>query len=64
MFAFKLLNLFRVTLFGGVSFWNGMRNERGTLRLYFYRKKIADRYDTLKLFGVEEKANDEKNNSK
>lgn len=54
MFAFKLLSLFKVTLFGGISFWNGMRNERGQLRLYFYRKNVADRYDTLKLFGVDE----------
>lgn len=50
MFVFKILSLFRVTLFGGISFWNGMAKERGSLRLYFYRKKIAERYDTLNLF--------------
>lgn len=54
MFAFKLLNLFKVTLFGGISFWNGMKSERGTLRVYFYTKKVADRYDTLRLFGMDE----------
>lgn len=61
MFAFKILNLFGVTLFGGVSFWNGMRNERGQLRLYFYRKAVAERYDTLKLFGVDGNKNVEEN---
>lgn len=64
MFAFKILSLFRVTLFGGVSFWNGMRNERGTLRIYFYRKHIADRYDTLKLFGIDEEKQESKQKEK
>lgn len=50
MFAFKWLSLFRVTLFGGISFWNGMSKERGSLRMYFYRKGVADRYDTLRIF--------------
>lgn len=50
MFAFKILSLFRITLFAGISFWNGMSKERGTLRMYFYKKSIADRYDTLRIF--------------
>ena len=53
MHVFKILSLFRVTLFAGIAFWNGMRKERGTLRLYFYRKAIADRYDTLRIFNAE-----------
>lgn len=54
MFAFKWLSLFRLTLFAGVSYWNGLNAKytRGQLRLYFYSKKIADRYDTLRLFDV------------
>lgn len=60
MFVFKILSLFKLTLFGGISFWNGMKGERGSLRLYFYRKKVADRYDTLKLFGVNEEVPEEK----
>lgn len=55
MIYFKWLSLFRLTLFAGVSYWNGVRYSRGQLRLYFYRKKIADRYDTLKLFNYQEK---------
>lgn len=50
MHVFKLLSLFKITLFAGISFWNGMSKERGTLRMYFYRKKVADRYDTLRIF--------------
>lgn len=50
MFAFKILSLFKITLFGGISFWNGISRERGSLRMYFYRKGVADRYDTLKIF--------------
>lgn len=53
MMYFKWLSIFRITLFGGVAFWNGVKNSKGSLRLYFYSKKIADRYDTLKLFGSE-----------
>lgn len=50
MIYFKWLSLFRITLFAGVAFWNGLRNEKGMLSLYFYRKSVADRYDTLNLF--------------
>lgn len=51
MMYFKWLSLFKITLFAGVSYWNGVRNSKGSLKLYFYSKKVADRYDTLKLFG-------------
>lgn len=54
MHVFKLLSLFKVTLFAGISFWNGMSKERGTLRVYFYRKSVADRYDTLRIFNGED----------
>lgn len=52
MFAFKWLNMFRLTLFAGVSYWNGLNAKytKGQLRLYFYSKSVADRYDTLRLF--------------
>lgn len=56
MYAFKWLSMFRVTLFAGISYWNGLnaRFTKGQLRLYFYQKNIAERYDTLKLFDVKE----------
>lgn len=50
MFYFKILSLFKITLFAGVSFWNGISHSKGSLRLYFYTKSTADRYDTLNLF--------------
>lgn len=54
MVYFKWLSLFRLTLFAGVAYWNGERYGRGQLRLYFYRKSIADRYDTLRLFNYKD----------
>lgn len=50
MMYFKFLSLFGITLFSGIQFWNGVKYSKGSLRLYIYRKKIADRYDTLNLF--------------
>lgn len=50
MMYFKWMKLFKITLFAGIEFWNGMNRSRGSLRLYFYRKSIAERYDTLNLF--------------
>lgn len=47
-FIFRFLP---ITVFACVSFWNGMRNTRGTLELCVYSKRIAERYDTLRLFG-------------
>lgn len=57
MFAFKWLSLFRITLFAGVSYWNGLNAKytKGQLRLYTYKKSVADRYDTLRLFDVPNK---------
>lgn len=53
MHVFRILSIFKITLFAGISFWNGMKKERGSLRLYFYRKSVADRYDTLRIFNNE-----------
>lgn len=49
-FVFKLLPF---TMFAAISFWNGLRNIRGTLQLIVYKKRIAKRYDTAALFGYE-----------
>lgn len=40
------------SLFAAVSYWNGLnaRFTKGSLTLCVYRKKIASRYDTLRLF--------------
>lgn len=53
----KLNNMFGLgflpfTVFGAVKYWNGLnaRFTRGSLKLMIYNKKIAARYDTLKLF--------------
>lgn len=52
MFAFKWLSLFKITLFAGVSYWNGLNAKytKGQLRLYIYQNSVANRYDTLRLF--------------
>lgn len=52
MIYFKWLSLFRITLFGGISYWNGIRGSKGQLKLYFYNKAVAERYDTLKKFNT------------
>lgn len=56
MFALSWLSLFRITVFAQVKYWNGTnaRYTRGQLRLVKYSKKIANRYDTLRLFEVKE----------
>lgn len=51
-FIFKLLPF---TAFGAVKFWNGIRNFRGSLQIILFRKKIAERYDTMGLFDYEKK---------
>lgn len=38
------------TVFVCVSFWMGVRSIKGSVRFVLYRKKIADRYDTMGLF--------------
>lgn len=56
MFPFFLLNPFKITVFAGIAFWNGVKT-RGTVSMYIYSKSVADRYDTLRLFNqVESKA--------
>lgn len=50
----SLLKFSPVTIFACVSFWNGVRNLRGSLELCTYKKSVADRYDTMGLFGYEE----------
>ena len=50
MLYFSWLSILRITLFAGISYWNGLKYSKGSLRLYIYRKSIADRYDTLNLF--------------
>lgn len=54
MFPFFILSWFNITFFAGVAFWNGVKT-RGTVRLYFYSKSVADRYDTLRLFNDADK---------
>lgn len=50
MIYFSWLSLFKVTLFAGISYWNGVKSSKGQMSLYFYRKSVANRYDTLNLF--------------
>lgn len=56
MFALSWLSLLRLTVFAQVKYWNGTnaRYTRGQLRLIRYNKKVAARYDTLRLFEVKE----------
>lgn len=56
MFALSWLSLFRLTVFAQVKYWNAVnaRFSRGQLRLFKYSKRIASRYDTLRLFDVDE----------
>lgn len=42
------------TLFAAIKFWNGLRNLRGSVEFFIYRKSIAERYDTKALFGYGE----------
>lgn len=50
MMYFSWLSLFKITLFAGVSYWNGINHSKGSMRVYIYSKSVADRYDTLNLF--------------
>ncbi len=49
MFPFNILSLFRITVFAGIGFWNGIKT-RGTVSMYIYSKAVANRYDTLRIF--------------
>lgn len=48
---FSVFALLPWTLFVGVEYWNGIKNATGNSSWTFYSKKIADRYDTMALFG-------------
>jgi zona occludens toxin len=54
MFAFKWLNLLRISIFAQVKYWNGTnaRYTRGQLKLVKYSSKVSERYDTLRLFDL------------
>lgn len=52
--SWGFLKMFPITVFACISFWNGIRNMRGGLEMCTYSKKIANRYDTLALFGYAE----------
>lgn len=56
MFALSWLSLLGLTVFAQVKYWNGTnaRFTRGQLRLVKYSKKIAARYDTLRLFDLDQ----------
>lgn len=59
MMYFSWLSLFGITLFAGISYWNGLKYSKGSLRLYLYRKPIAERYDTLNLFDYDKDYKDD-----
>lgn len=50
---FKWLSMFRITLFMYVYKWY-QTNLKGSLRMSIYRPGIAARYDTMKIFNLEE----------
>jgi hypothetical protein len=50
MIWFKWLSLFKITLFGAISYNNAISRSKGQLKLYIYNSKIADRYDSMNLF--------------
>ena len=52
MFILSWLNLFRISVFAQVKYWNGIniRQSKGQLKLFIYNKRIANRYDTMKIF--------------
>lgn len=50
MIYFKFLSLFRITLFGAISYNNAIKNSKGQLKLYIYKSSVADRYDSMNLF--------------
>lgn len=57
MFALSWLSVFRITVFAQVKYWNGVnaKYSKGQLRLFRYSNRIAGRYDTLRLFDVDNK---------
>ncbi len=52
-FMFKILSLFKVTMFMYVYKWY-QTNIKANLRLSLYKRAVADRYDTMQIFNLEE----------
>lgn len=52
-FFLRFLSIFKVTLFLYVYRWYGTR-MKANLRFGRYRKSVADRYDTMRLFNMDE----------
>lgn len=50
MIYFSWLSLFRVTLFGAISYNNAIKASKGQLKMYIYKSSVADRYDSMNLF--------------
>lgn len=52
---YGLLKFLPVTIFACVTYWNGInpRYAKGRLKLIRYKRSIAERYDTLRLFDVD-----------
>jgi hypothetical protein len=49
---YKFFKFLPFTWFMAIKYWNGMRHVRGSMSTYIYRKNVADRYDTMKLFDI------------
>lgn len=52
-FFLRFLNIFKVTLFMYVYKWYGTK-QKANLRFGRYRKGVANRYDTMRLFNIDE----------
>lgn len=50
MNSFSVFKFLPFTLFAAVKFWNGGRLFKGSAELMIYNKRIAERYDTMKIF--------------
>ena len=50
----RWLSIFRVSVFMGARYWNGMKYGRAKAQFYMYKKSVADRYDTSNLFDYDE----------
>lgn len=54
MNGWGFLTFLPITIFACVKFWNGMKGVRGSLEMCIYNKSVAERYDTMGLFGYGE----------
>lgn len=52
-FMFKWLSLFRITMFMYVYKWY-QTSVKGNMRFSLYRPKVGNRYDTMKIFNLDE----------